>query len=278
MKVEEICANCLYEKQSRMGNAEYAKEVRRILDSRTDEDTSPYLVYLFSQVYTKMFGPRASYKEEKKKFNDLVLSMEDQIRARIEASPDPLTAALIYARTGNYIDFGALQDVKEEEFLSLFANAEPQERDLPVVQSLLGQCARADTFLLIADNCGEIVLDKLFIEQLKKRFPHLKVNVMVRGEEVLNDVTPDDAEYVGLSNIAGIISNGSNIPGTAYRMLPDTAKEILDHSDVVLAKGQGNYESLGGQGRHVFYSFLCKCDLFTGRFQVPKFTGIFLEE
>ena len=65
--------------------------------------------------------------------------------------------------------------------------------------------------------------------------------------------------------------------GTVYDMLPDAAKRALDRADVILAKGQGNYESLSGQGRHIFYSFLCKCDLFTERFQVPKLTGIFMQ-
>ncbi len=77
---------------------------------------------------------------------------------------------------------------------------------------------------------------------------------------------------------AKIISNGNSIAGTVYEMLPDQSKEVLDGADVVLAKGQGNYETLSKQGRHIFYSFLCKCDLFTNRFGVPKLTGIFVEE
>ena len=66
--------------------------------------------------------------------------------------------------------------------------------------------------------------------------------------------------------------------GTVYEMLPDDAKAAMDHADVILAKGQGNYETLSGQGRHIFYSLLCKCDLFTNRFKVPKLTGLLIEE
>ena len=116
------------------------------------------------------------------------------------------------------------------------------------------------------------------LEQLKKRFPQLTVRAMVRGEAVLNDATAEDAHYIGLDTAAEIISSGEAIAGTIYEMLPDNAKEILDNSDVILAKGQGNYESMSGQGRHVFYEFLCKCDLFTTRFNVPKLTGMFIEE
>ena len=120
--------------------------------------------------------------------------------------------------------------------------------------------------------------DKLMIEQLKKRFLHLTVRALVRGSEVLNDATIEDAQYTGLDKVAEIIPNGDAIAGTIYDMLPQEAKRALDESDVILSKGQGNYESMSGQGRHVFYAFLCKCDLFTSRFNVPKLTGILVEE
>jgi uncharacterized protein with ATP-grasp and redox domains len=88
---------------------------------------------------------------------------------------------------------------------------------------------------------------------------------LVRGGEVLNDATVDDAVYVGLDSIAETISNGDAIAGTVYDLMPVTAKKALDDADVILAKGQGNYETMSDQGRHIFYEFLCKCDLFTSR-------------
>ena len=78
--------------------------------------------------------------------------------------------------------------------------------------------------------------------------------------------------------VADIISNGEAIAGTIYDMMPQEAKDAIDEADVILAKGQGNYESMSGQGRHVFYEFMCKCDLFTSRFKVPRLTGMFIEE
>lgn len=122
------------------------------------------------------------------------------------------------------------------------------------------------------------MLDKLFIEQLRKRFPELEIKIMVRGSEVLNDATLEDACYVGMDKLTEVISNGNAVAGTVYDMLPDEAKKALDTADVILAKGQGNYESLCRQGRHIFYSFLCKCELFTSRFNVPRLTGVFVEE
>ena len=104
------------------------------------------------------------------------------------------------------------------------------------------------------------------------------MKALVRGAEVLNDATADDAAYVGLDKIAKIISNGDAIAGTVYDLMPQTAKKALDEADIILAKGQSNYETMSDQGRHIFYAFLCKCDLFTGRFNVPRLTGIFTEE
>lgn len=279
MRIIESCAECLYDKQKHLTEDEkYLKEIKDIIDNRGEDDTSPYLVYRFNKVYEKYFGRQTPYKEIKKKYNDLVLSMEDSVRNRIEASEDPLAKALLYARVGNYIDFGAMNHVDEETFLSLLDRVEWNDKDLDVIQSFVDQCKRARNFLLIADNCGEIVLDKLFLEQLHKRFPELMIDVLVRGGEVLNDATEEDAGYVGINELARIISNGLPIAGTVYAMLPDSAKEVVNQADVILAKGQGNYESLSKQGRHIFYSFLCKCELFTSRFGVPKLTGIFVEE
>lgn len=279
MRITDSCAECLYDKQKHLTDDEnYLKEIKNIIDNRGEEDTSPYLIFQFHEVYEKYFGKQKPYKDIKKKYNDLVLSMEDSVREKIETSKNPLVKALMYARAGNYVDFGAMNQVDEKTFLSLLDCVEINEREEAVIGSMIDQCADAKKFLLIADNCGEIVLDKLFLEQLHKRFAKLELSVLVRGDEVLNDATRDDAEYVGIDRVARVISNGLPIAGTVYEMLPDEARAAVDQADVILAKGQGNYESLNQQGIHIFYSFLCKCELFMNKFHVPKLTGMFLEE
>jgi len=279
MRMSETCARCLYDRErEKTDHPAYLAEVRRIIDGRAPGDTAPYLSARFLEVYRRYFGSTASYREIKRKYNDLVLSMEEALRAGIEGAADPLATAFAYARIGNYIDFGALRSVDEGAFLALFETASLTKRDQAAWESFLASCVKGKRFLLIADNCGEIVLDKLFIEQLKKRFPHLSAAVMVRGGEVLNDATAEDAAYAGLGDVAQVIPSGTAIPGTVYRLLSEEAKAAIDSADIILAKGQGNYESLCGQGRRIFYAFLCKCDLFTERFGVPRFTGMLLEE
>ena len=279
MRIIESCAQCMYDKQEhKSNNAQYLAEVRSILDNRSEDDTSPYIIYLFNKAHLKHVGKPADYSEIKKKYNDLVLNLEDKLRKEIEKAEDPLAKSLMFARIGNYIDFGAMNHVDQEEFFKLFEDSQMREDDEKTYKAFVKECEKASNFLLVCDNCGEIVLDKLMIEQLIKRFPGLKVKALVRGAEVLNDATEEDAKYVGLDKVADIVSNGDAIPGTVYNMLPKEAKKAIDEADVILAKGQGNYESMSDQGRHVFYEFLCKCDLFTGRFNVPRLTGMFIEE
>ncbi|MBO4903079.1 MAG: DUF89 family protein [Lachnospiraceae bacterium] len=279
MRISESCAKCLYDRQlNKTDHPGYLAEIKAILDNRGEDDTSPYMVYLFNQVHERYFGKGADYGDIKKSYNDLVLGMEDKLRDEIEKAADPLSKALIMSRVGNYIDFGAMNEVDRSEFLALLKDTEMREEDVPVYEAFLRECKTGRSFLLICDNCGEIILDKLFIEQLKKRFPHLAVRALVRGREVLNDATVEDAHYAGLDKVAEILTNGEAIAGTIYDMLPKEARTALDEADVILAKGQGNYESMSGRGRHAFYTFLCKCDLFTSRFHVPRLTGMFVEE
>ena len=279
MRISESCAACLYDRQkNKTDDEKYLAEIRSILDDRKETDTSPYMVYLFNKVHVRYFGAGADYSDIKKKYNDLVLGMEDSLRGEIERAEDPLAKALIMARIGNYIDFGAMNHVEQDEFLALFGDTEMREDDRITYESFLRACEKGKKFLLVCDNCGEIVLDKLLLEQIAKRFPQLSMKALVRGGEVLNDATEDDAVYVGLDSIAEIISNGDAIAGTVYDMIPEAAKKALDEADVILAKGQGNYETMSGGGRHIFYEFLCKCDLFMSRFKVPRLTGIFTEE
>ena len=266
------------QQKRRTSDPEYLAEVQRMLDERGEDETAPSITYRFNQLYASRFGETEDFAAIKREYNDIVLGLEPRLRERIAAAEDPLAAALIIARLGNYIDFGAMAEVSPEAFLALFDDISMRPDELAVYHSFLENCARAERFLLVADNCGEIVLDRLMLEELRRRFPQLSVKLLVRGAEVLNDATAEDAVYAGADRVAEIVSSGVAIPGTMYALIAPEARRALDEAEVVLSKGQGNYESLAGQGRHVFYAFLCKCDLFTERFQVPRFTGMLIEE
>ena len=102
--------------------------------------------------------------------------------------------------------------------------------------------------------------------------------VLVRGKDIINDVTREDAEYVGIDKVAEILDNGMAVPGTVVEWLPEEVRNVFENADVILAKGQGNVESLYEEGYHIFYLFLCKCEHFTKLFHTPLYGGMFHEE
>lgn len=283
MRICLSCEECLYDKQVHIASylkdekikEEYLAEVKETLKNRGEEDSAPYMVYLFSKLQNKYGIPANVFP--KNQYNDMMLSIEKKIEEKILASQDPLMTAIKFARIGNYIDFGAMNEVKPEVLMKMLEEEDGNGLEKEVYESFCEECSRAKTFLLLCDNCGEIVMDKLFLRQLKKRFPQLKIYAMVRGEVVLNDATVEDAHYCGLDQEAIIISNGNAVAGTEMKLLSDEARAIIDNADVILAKGQGNYESMSEYKGMIFFSFLCKCDLFMNRFNVPKLTGMFVK-
>ena len=138
--------------------------------------------------------------------------------------------------------------------------------------------SKANRLVFITDNCGEIVLDKVLIKTIQDQYPHVKITVMVRGGATLNDATMKDAEEVGMTGLVKVIHNGNDIAGTCLSKLSDDALMCLNEADVILSKGQANFETLRGCGRNIYYIFLCKCDMFAGRFGVEKYTGMFLND
>ena len=116
------------------------------------------------------------------------------------------------------------------------------------------------------------------IEEIIRQNPELHITVIVRGEEVLNDATMVDAEQIGLTSIVKVIGNGSGIAGTSMRDISKEASDLMEQADVLIAKGQGNYETLQQCGLNIYYLFLCKCMMFANRFQVPQFTGMLMND
>ena len=118
----------------------------------------------------------------------------------------------------------------------------------------------------------------LLMEELKRENPALEITALVRGENVLNDVTAEDARAVGLDRVAKIVGNGSNIGGTQMQFLGDEARAAMLAADVIVAKGQGNFETLSGSGLNVYYLFLAKCPHYTKWFGMEHMAGQLLHE
>lgn len=257
---------------------EYMQKVLKVLAEAPKTASAPVVVREINRIQKEMFGFSQDFGEKKRYYNQVMLEKEAAIETRLEQSTDSLKLAIQYAMTGNYIDFGTVNNVDEGQ-LEQMLEASPQnpiaEKEYAALQQEL---ANAEQVLFITDNCGEIVLDKLLIKQIRKRYPQAEITVMVRGGEVLNDATGMDAEHVGLAELATIIDNGNDIAGTCLEALSEEALTALDKADVILAKGQANFETLRKCGRNIYYIFMCKCDLFARGFGVERFTGMLVND
>lgn len=146
------------------------------------------------------------------------------------------------------------------------------------VDKLFAQLSSARNLVYITDNAGEIVLDKIFLKQLKSKYTDLNIKIIVRGEPILNDATVEDIKTIGLDKLFKIIPNRTNIPGTSLKHISAEALSCINNADVIIAKGQGNFETLRGCNKNIFYLFLCKCKLFTEKFGVRQFTAVIKNE
>lgn len=257
---------------------EYMTKVLKIISEAPLDAGAPVIVRSINQLQNEMFHMNQDYSEIKKHYNQLMMAQEKRVLDHMANSDDAVKTGIQYAMIGNYIDFGARIQVKEEELAELLDH--PQKYPIPEksYQELQEDLRKGKRLVYLTDNCGEIVMDKLLVEQIKKQYPHLNITVLVRGQQVLNDATMEDALQVGLTEITTVLPNGSDIAGTWYKELPTEVKAVLDQADVIISKGQGNFETLRKCGKNIYYIFLCKCNLFADTFQVPKLTGMLINE
>ena len=251
--------------------------IRRLFSILTDiapGESSPVVVNRILTLQKEMFDQFVDYTDIKKHFNQLMLEQEDWIYADISSAPDPIRRAVQYVMKGNYIDFGVLSDVNSEKLMELLSQAKDQTIDEQIFEELMQDLTSAKNMVLLTDICGEIVLDKLLVRTIMSQFPDLQIHVIVRGGHALNDATMEDACQVGLPDLVKVIGNGTCLQGTYLPDISKEARDLLEQADVILSKGQGNFESLQYCGLNIYYLFLCKCDLFTKRFHTHLYNGI----
>ena len=256
----------------------YMRRVLRLLLEAPATDASPVIVKRINDVRREMFGLEDEYADVKQYFNQVMLGYEANISQKIADAPDPLLAALQYAAAGNYIDFGAMKTVEEERLSQLLNEADYITLPEAACAALREDLSAAARLVFLTDNCGEIVMDKLLIQTILRLYPELDVTVVVKGGHVLNDATMEDAVQIGLCKLVKVIGNGNRIAGTWVPALSEEAAAAFDAADVILSKGQANYETLRLCRKNVYYLFLCKCDLFAREFGIPRLTAALIRE
>jgi damage-control phosphatase, subfamily I len=204
------------------------------------------------------------YKEDKKQSNDLVLGMYSELKDIVFQSGNYFDTALRLAIAGNIIDFGISNTFDLHSTIDKVLNSEFAIDDSLLLKQSL---SKAKTVLYLGDNCGEMVFDKLFIETMM----HPNLIYAVRGEPVINDVTLDDAKYVGMELVASVISNGYDAPSTLLDHCSSEFLEVFNRADVIISKGQGNLEGLLGKTtKDIYFLLMVKCEVIADVLGVRK--------
>lgn len=248
------------------------KVLREILHylAEFDFDQSPPVVGLWIHRRIRdLTGNDDPYKEVKKRFNRLAAELMPELRTKVNSSPDRFKTSVHLAIIGNVIDFGAKSGITEDAVRHSVAEtiSGPFYGD---IENLRNEIEMASNILYLADNAGEIFFDRLLIEEL----PVEKVTVAVRGKSVINDATMDDAYAAGLHEIVKVIDNGSNAPGTILSECSPEFIKCFREADLIIAKGQGNYETLNDEKKKIFFLFRIKCPVVASYTGFPTNTNV----
>jgi uncharacterized protein with ATP-grasp and redox domains len=194
------------------------------------------------------------FAAKKRHFNEIALTMYPHLNRLVQSSENPLHTAVRVASVGNIIDLGILDTVDLEATLK-----EVLEQGLAVDETeVLERRLRAGRRILyLADNAGEILFDKVLIEELGDR--GLDVVMAVKGAPILNDATMEDALAVGMEQAAGLLSNGSPMIGTDLKTCSKEFLREFRRADIIIAKGQANFETLNETSAPIFFVLKAKC-------------------
>ncbi len=207
------------------------------------------------------------YQEIKKKSNEKMLGLYEEFKQRVKDSQDPLNTAMRLAIAGNVIDFGPQNQLDLTKTIDKVMHANLAIDDS---RNLANELETAKSVLYIGDNCGEIVLDKLFVETLR----HPNLTFAVRSGPTINDATLEDAQMIGLDKLAHVITTGDDSPGAVWEFTSDEFKQEVRKADVVIAKGQGNLEGLLDIDKSIYFLLTVKCPVIGTR--IGAKTGDFI--
>jgi hypothetical protein len=218
------------------------------------EKTTPaYATTQAQKILKETLNHHDPYYKVKKEFNEKARHLYPRLREMVENSDDRFFTAVKLAIIGNIIDFGAVDEFDIDETLS---NILKNGLDICHYTEFKEAVSQATNILYLADNTGEIFFDRILIEELRG----IPIILVVKEAPILNDATIEDAKLAGLDKLAKIIKSKSAV-GTP---LEDTTKEVLDafkDSDLIISKGQGNYETLKDSDLPIFFLFQAKCKI-----------------
>ena len=230
--------------------------VRRIPD--LDIEKSPAELSLIAyELASALSGNVDAYKGLRKAQNEFALRLEPELRHRVRNSEDPLVTALHLAAAGNVIDLG-VQHSSEIDVHAAIEQVMSERFAVDHTEAFRESLAKAMDIVFLLDNAGEIVFDKILIEEL---LGYANVTAVVKAGPIINDVLMEDAEQVGLTALCEVIDNGGAYVGSPLNLVPASFLERLKRADMIVGKGQGNYETVDSFPGDVFLILRAKCEV-----------------
>jgi len=231
-------------------------EIAMIVPKFPLNSTPPEMGRIIHKIVCKFTNSSDPYKKVKDKYNKEALKFYPELKKKTREAKDPLLVAIKIAIAGNVIDFGVNEVKNKIDIEKELKNTLKQDSAIFDYDKLKNFLEKTEEILYLGDNAGEIVFDRILIEELQK-----KVIYVVREKPIINDVTIEDALFAGIDKIAKVISSGCDAPGTILRYC---SKEFLNHyykAELIISKGQGNYETLSEEKRPIFFLLKAKCPI-----------------
>lgn len=268
MKINENCLPCLVNQVIKVANLVKVEDKEKLyhdvfqyLSTLDFCKTNPEIIGSTFALVKKHTGNQDPYHSIRNYYNTLFLEMLPAFEERIQQATNPLEEAIKYAIVGNIIDFNPIHNSCMEDIMHWFDHMDQHVLARNDLEQLQKEITTGRQLLYLGDNCGEICLDKLLIKKLKELNPNLTIYFGVRGTPVVNDSIEEDAYNVGLDSYATIISNGDDSLGTVLERTSDEFQHIFHNSDIIIAKGQANYESLSEiSDANIYYLLMTKCE------------------
>jgi hypothetical protein len=270
--IDNRCVNCFLKTYERLfkkfdvKNAEqelFLSIFQKVINEK-QYDSHPEIQRELNHAFCDIIKVNDPFAEEKAQSNRMALKLYEQWKPKVQAADNPFDLVLRLSIAGNIMDYGAnnsfnLHETIEKVLKTSFA--------IDHSELLRNKIEKARRILYLGDNAGEIVFDKLFIETIM----HDGVFYAVKDAPILNDVTMTDAKEVGIDLTANIISNGYDASSTVLNKCSEDFLEVYHSSDLIISKGQGNFEGLMNENdSRIFFLLMVKCDVIAEMLNVEK--------
>lgn len=259
----------LFPECNREGQLKIIKEVCAYVENIDENFSAPLFSSIMQSIIETNLDLDNPYKDIKKKNRTSAERYIPYLENIIDDSEDRLEVALKAAILGNTIDFAANPNFDIEKDLNQISS---DNIALEMYEKFKSEFNNAKTILYIGDNYEEALFDKLLLRELKDK----DVTFVTRSKPILNDITLHDAKVLGIDTICKVIESGSKIAGTVIEDCTNEFKELYNSSDLVISKGQGNYETLLDEERAIYFLFKVKCNVISERAGFPLGKGVLL--